>query len=657
MMRNNPVQHTDFFAVWNRFVRHGDVKDVPVHIRQSWQRCREASVDPRREPALVGIDQKTLDERINERLDLYQLLQAHSKNIEKYFDFLPLAIMFADTDGFVLATTGDYKIIKMMGEPLHAEMVGGSIKEFAVGTSAPGICLEEKRFAAVHAEEHYIRHIHWASCVATPIFENEQNLLGCLDFTVHACDGEKLRYLIPLLLNTAKSIQFELSLKNRLERHDLFYSYYRSTFEYSMSMLILVGGQGEIIDLNRTAQEVLKISPEMVRNQDIGSIFHDRNKIISIMKPSGGRILLGGKNPEMLSVESIPLTDRRGMEVAFLLKLEKEKGCKRVAESPANTARHTFANILGTHPAITDVIKKAKKAARTGSNVLIEGETGTGKELFAHALHNESPYHSGPFVAVNCSAIPRELIESELFGYEKGAYTGALRDGNPGKFELADMGTIFLDEIHTMDTTTQVKILRVLEDRQVTRIGGKYPIPLRVRIIAASSEKLDERVAKGCFVAPLFFRLNVVRLSIASLRERKEDIFILVESYIEEMNRKFRRSIRGVDSEALKKMLQYSWPGNVRELKNCIERAFNFCTGDMIRLNDLFDSFPTVLEQKTSIGETIDDMTRNLMIESLRRSSNVEDAANSVGMPVRTFYRKMKAFGIRQTKRMDMDGL
>ena len=127
-MRNNRVQHTDFFAVWNRFVRHGDVKEVPVHIRQSWQRCREASVDPRREPALVGIDQKSVDKRINERLDLYQLLQAHSKNIEKYFDFLPLAIMFADTDGYVLATTGDYKIIKMMGEPLHAEMVGGSIK-------------------------------------------------------------------------------------------------------------------------------------------------------------------------------------------------------------------------------------------------------------------------------------------------------------------------------------------------------------------------------------------------------------------------------------------------------------------------------------------------------------------------------------------------
>jgi transcriptional regulator of acetoin/glycerol metabolism len=638
------TQRTSFYDVWSKFVSKGDVSCVPIHVRPSWERCREANVDSQKDSNIMRVDQNSIRKRIDEHSDLHQLLQAHYKNVEKYFSFLPLAIFFSDRDGYILSITGDDRVLDRIGKSQQTEIIGSSIKEEIIGTTAPGICLEEKRFATVHAEEHYIRSIHWASCIATPIFDWEQNLLGCLDFTVPVKDGEKLKHLIPILLNTANSIQFELSLKKKLEQLEIFHCYYRSTFDYSRSTLILVDRRGQIIDLNRNAQEAFNVNPEYVKNKDIRSILGDQCNSEFLFKRFGGNKSFRGRVSRLYSTESIPIFDRSGNEVAFLLKLEGEKAPKVIPGGVPHRARHTFEGIIGTCPKMLNIVEKAKKAAKGGSNILIEGETGTGKELFAHAIHDESSYCGGPFVALNCAAIPSELIESELFGYEKGAYTGALPDGNIGKFGSANGGTIFLDEIHTMDLSAQTKILRAIEDRQITRIGGKYAIPLNIRIIVASSINLEENIERGLFIPALFYRLNVVRLGIPSLRERKEDIPSLVDYFISEMNLKFNRSIRGVEPEVLEVMCQYSWPGNVRELRNCIESAFNFCVGEVISLNDLEDIVPFESKKKAIAGRTINDITKELMIESLRRFGNVREAANSLGIPKSTFYRKLKKF-------------
>jgi len=592
----------------------------------------------------MRIDQNSIRKRIDGNVDLHQLLLAHYKNVEKYFSFLPLAIFFSDRDGYILSITGHDRVLDRIRKNQQTEIVGSSIKEEIIGTTAPGICLEEKRFATVHAEEHYIREIHWASCIATPIFDLEQNLLGCLDFTVPVEDGEKLKQLIPVLLSTANSIQFELSLKKKLEQLDLFHCYYRSTFDYSRNPLILIDRGGRIIDLNRNAQEAFNVNPEHVKSKNIRFILGDQWDSEFSFKNFGGGKPFRGRASGLYSTESIPIFDRFGNEVAFLLKLEREKSPKVIPGGVPYRARYTFGGIIGKSAKMLNIIEKAKKAAKGGSIILLEGETGTGKELFAHAIHDESSYCRGPFVALNCAAIPSELIESELFGYEKGAYTGALQDGNSGKFELANGGTIFLDEIHTMDLSAQTKILRVIEDRQITRIGGKYAIPLNIRIIVASSTNLEEKIEKGLFIPALFYRLNVVRLSIPSLRERKEDILSLVDYFISEMNLKFNRSIRGVTPEALEAMCQYPWPGNVRELRNCIESAFNFCTGEVINLNDLGYIVSFESKKKDIVGKTINGITEDLMIESLNRFGNVREAAHSLGIPKSTFYRKMKKF-------------
>jgi len=603
-------------------------------------------LDPKIGITPIKIDQKLIQKRIDEQVDLHQFLKSHYKNIEKYYDFIPIAILFSDEDGFLLSASGHDKILKLLARGT-VEM-GGSIQENAIGTTAPGISLAQGRPVTVIAEEHYSQTFHWASCIATPIFDQQNNLLGTLDFTSMVEYGDKLKPLMPLLLNVANSIQFEISVKQKLQQFELFDSYFRSTFEYSDSILILVSRRGEVIYLNRKAQEFFRIDPEVIGNVDVRKILGNESRITRLLKgsPVEKIALIGHRGSNAYSVESIPIFNQMGMEKAYLFKLKKEKAPVVVADNLSNTARYDFKDIIGRSKQILHVIEQANIASSTQSNILIEGETGTGKELFTHAIHKASQFSRGPFVALNCAAIPRDLVESELFGYERGAYTGARKEGNTGKFEQANGGTLFFDEIHAMDISAQMKILRVIEERQVTRIGGKSPVSVNIRVIVASTKNLEDELASGNFLPALFYRLNVVRLHIPALRERKEDIPLLVKHLIKEMNEKFGGSVQGIEPEALEAISQYSWPGNVRELKNWMESAFNFCSGDIITLDHFKNKIEHKAIGKAETGQTIDDITKNLLIESLNRFGSAKEVANALGISVSTFYRKKKQYGL-----------
>jgi sigma-54 dependent transcriptional regulator, acetoin dehydrogenase operon transcriptional activator AcoR len=644
------ISRTDFYEVWNKFVSgHRDIHQIPAAIRGSWERCRKARVDPRKGTSLMRIEQDALRARSDSQNLLFESLQAHYNNIEQYFSFLPLCLFFADPNGTIRFLQGDDQIIQYMEESSQTTLMGSSIKECVLGTTAPGICLEENRFAAVQAEEHYLQAIHWAACIASPIMDGAKNLLGVLDFTVAAENMEKLKQLVPLLLNTVKSIQFELSLKTKLDRLDLFHSYYHSTFDYANSILVLADTGGAVIDLNQKAQEFLKINTQGLQNRNIRTILGNQRNVDRLFRSAGNKISLGHAESGPCSAESMPLFDRSGKEIAYLLKFEQEKQPRPIPAGSPTKTQYTFSHIIGCSAKILKVVDRARKAAQTGSTILIEGETGTGKELLAQGIHCESSYRDGPFIALNCAAIPSELIESELFGYAKGAFTGARQDGNIGKFELATGGTIFLDEIHLLDHHAQAKMLRVIEERQLTRIGGKFTVPLHLRIIAASSVDLKKETEKGVFIPALFFRINVVRLSVPSLRERKEDIPLLIAAFIDELNQKFRRLISGLEPEALKMVSQFSWPGNVRELKNCLESAYNFCTEKTIGPMDLADHIPLEAARESPSGQTLESITHDILIDALQRFGNSKKAANSLGIPLSTFYRKLKKMGVRQT--------
>src|SRR5436309_1977039 len=266
---------------------------------------------------------------------------------------------------------------------------------------------------------------------------------------------------------------------------------------------------------------------------------------------------------------------------------------RRVSDTPRWAARYTFADICGQSPALVQARELAQRAAQAECAVLLLGESGTGKELFAQAIHRASPRQAGPFVPIDCAAIPRELLEAELFGYAAGAFSGATKEGKPGKFELAHGGTVFLDEIGDMPLEMQVKLLRVLQERQVVRIGGLAPVPVDFTVIAATNCALEAMASRGQFRRDLLYRLDVVRITIPPLRERREDIRPLVEDYWARKSRELGRAVR-LSEAALRVLEQYHWPGNVREVVNVVERLLVSATKFVIEPADL----PLSLAQK-----------------------------------------------------------
>ncbi|MEG0919379.1 MAG: sigma 54-interacting transcriptional regulator [Anaerovoracaceae bacterium] len=250
-------------------------------------------------------------------------------------------------------------------------------------------------------------------------------------------------------------------------------------------------------------------------------------------------------------------------------------------------AKYTIDDIIGNSSAIVKLKQDIYNASMTNSSVMIDGETGTGKELVAHAIHDLSLRHIFPFVKVNCSAIPDNLMESEFFGYEEGSFTGGIKGGKAGKFEKAHLGTMFLDEINQLDIKMQPKILRVLQEKEIERIGGAESYPIDVRIISATNRNISKMIEDGDFRNDLFYRLNVLHIRIPPLRERREDIPILAEYFVEELNKEMGMGIEGISDDALEKLIMYNWPGNVRELKNIIERAMNGAKSNMLEIEDM----------------------------------------------------------------------
>ncbi|WP_055669054.1 sigma-54 interaction domain-containing protein [Desnuesiella massiliensis] len=315
-----------------------------------------------------------------------------------------------------------------------------------------------------------------------------------------------------------------------------------------------------------------------------------------------------------------------------------------------NKAKYCFDSILGSSTKIKETKKYAMKAASTDSNVLLMGESGTGKELFAHAIHNNSKRRKAPFIKVNCAAIPGNLLESELFGYEEGAFTGAKKGGKLGKFELADGGTIFLDEIGDMPYYMQAKILRVIQEREIERLGGSNCRNINVRVIAATNKDLVDMVAKGKFRQDLYYRLNVLNINIPPLRERREDIKELSFHFLEKYSINYGKYIDDISQEALNCLYNYEWRGNIRELSNIIERAVNVAEfGGEIAVNHLPHNISEkeLIINNKSLQQILEEAEKKAILESLKISKgNRSKAARLLRISRTTFYEKLEKFDL-----------
>jgi DNA-binding NtrC family response regulator len=353
------------------------------------------------------------------------------------------------------------------------------------------------------------------------------------------------------------------------------------------------------------------------------------------------------------SLEEMKLIVRKELAV---VRLQEEN----ISLREALGRRYEFRNIVAKSSKMQDVLATVERIAPTNSTVLLGGESGVGKDLIARAIHQHSRRAAGPFIKINCTAIPENLLESELFGYEKGAFTGAVAS-KPGKFELADKGTIFLDEIGDVPGSTQVKLLRVLQDREFERLGGTRTIKVDVRVVAATNQDLRAALEQGTFREDLYYRLNVVPINIPPLRERKEDIPYLVDAFIERFARESGKRLNGITAAALKLLMDFHWPGNVRELENIIERAVALSTGGMIDAPDIrLDVSPggrDLAAVGTSAsaavvpfpppGMTLEQFEDEVIREALRRAEgNKSQAARLLGLSRNALRYRLSKIGV-----------
>jgi len=337
------------------------------------------------------------------------------------------------------------------------------------------------------------------------------------------------------------------------------------------------------------------------------------------------------------------------MEIVIKRALEKRRLQNEVVILRERVKKdREFEDIVGQSEGIKNVLELVTKVAPLDSTVLITGESGTGKELIANAIHRRSKRWGGAFIKVNCAAIPEGLLESTLFGHEKGAFTGA-HTQRLGKFELAHQGTIFLDEVGDMTLTTQAKVLRVLEQRELERLGGDKTLKVDVRVIAATNQDLSQAIKEKRFREDLYFRLNVFPIHLPPLRERREDIPLLIDNFLADTNLKLGTSINGVSRDAMESLLGYHWPGNIRELKNIVERAATMADGEFITSKEITLSFagpksgPVLPELPASLGETIQEVERQLIIGALQKSRGLQiEAAKLLGITDKNLWKKIK---------------
>lgn len=425
--------------------------------------------------------------------------------------------------------------------------------------------------------------------------------------------------------------------------------------------VIVLNKDGYVEYYNDKALEILEAPKEEIRKKPLQEFYSSKLKVMEVLKTGeevyNEEIFLKPKEgPKKHLLKTIlPIKDNKGNVIGVLDKIKEIKTAKNfITNMSGSQASFTFEDIIHDSEEMEEVINLAKSTAKTDMTVLIQGESGTGKELFAHAMHNASNRALKPFVILDCSTIPKELVESELFGYAEGAFTGAKKGGKLGKFDLASEGTIFLDEIGEMPLDMQAKLLRVLQDRTFTRVGGNELIEVDIRIIAATNRNLEEEVRKNNFREDLYYRLNMVSVEIPPLRERKKDIIKLTNHFLGEAQYRLNKKDITINPNVKKIFLSYSWPGNGRELENVIFRAVNLCTGNEINIEYLPEYILENVDIKVKPEESSIDLTplEKMELEKIltllkENRGNKKRTAEELGISRSTLYRKLKKYNIK----------
>jgi len=639
-----PVQDMATMRAWEDFVSGQTggmprVRDMVVH---SWGRCRDSRVDVQLSSAPSMDEDRTALLRQSNR----DLLQAAAETLAEAGDLLTgtgSLMLITDAGGVVLDVAGDHRA-RHAGRDI-ALWNGGRWAEDSAGTNGIGTALVLDRPVLVHAAEHYCEGIKGWSCAGAPIHDPvDGSIVGLLD--VSALKHDAAQQLLALAVMSARRIERTLARQTEAEHARLLESCVEQGQRHAQDGLIALDGKGRILYVSQKAAHILR----------------HRHGVATNLLQRGIRILnLGARGegplPELppdwvkpLSVEGREcgtlLVIPAGGPAAPPVRTAPPRARPPQDESDGN--RSQFDCIAGISPAIRDAVGKAARLAPLNVPVLIEGETGVGKELFARAIHGHSSVAQGPFIAFNCGAVSKEMLASELFGYVKGAFTGASSEGRMGRFEQAHGGTLCLDEIGEMSLDLQPYLLRVLEEGVVYRVGDNVPRRVNVRVLAMTNRNLRSEVAGGRFRLDLYHRLSVTGIHVPPLRDRQGDLDFLIDHFNRKLAEKHGRPPVRLTGDAMEMLRAYAWPGNVRELRNMVERALLLSVDGEAGVDCLPEEIGPrrCLEGPSPKGSLENAELRT--IENAIRSSggNLSSAAQILGISRSTLYRKMSQYGL-----------
>ena len=641
---------------WQEFTHCGDIRKgrVRPEILASWQRCARAGVDYTDGACHVVLSAEQLEQPRKKHEALIKTAKPFMNKLYEFVAGSGLVVFLSDESGLILESIGDWDVSDNASKVNLVTGTGWT--EETVGTNGIGTALKIKKPIQVSGKEHYCAKLHTWTCSAAPIFDPGHNIIGALQMSgpSHAVH----LHTLGMIVASVEAIESQLRIRENTRELTLLNLRLNSIFQTMSDGAVITDKNGIVCQVNPAGKAILGTK---IKGCSLQRIFKHRPLFLDVVER--GQILTDKEF--MLDVDNTrlhclvtarPLWDGRHTPngaVIFFNPITKIK--KLINRFSSAQASFHFSDIIGQSPVIKTTIDAARQAAIGTSNILILGESGTGKELFAQAVHNHSPRRKGPFIALNCAALPRELISSELFGYADGAFTGARKGGRPGKFEMAAGGTLFLDEIGDMPLDQQAILLRVLQEKKITRVGGDHTIPVDVRVVCATHKNLKQEVEKGNFRADLYYRINVIRIQVPSLRQRPDDIYPLFSNLVNKICARQGICVPHIMPAVFDHLAAYAWPGNVRELENAAEKMINACRAGRLEPDhmppDIFDKKPDGLPvEPTPTGPRNMDLLvaeRDQIVALLKQhQGNVSKVARKMKVSRNTIYRKLKFFGI-----------
>lgn len=667
----NKNTELDIAQEWQKFISTGTCKEDVIRpvILESWKRSKKYGVNPNEIKDKLLTDNE-FNKKLKDKANLINVATPYINNIYSFVKNSHFAVFLTDENGNILYLVGDEDIISSSSE-FSKLCIGANRSEIYSGTNAIGTCIAINKPIQIFGPEHYVKYHQNYACSAATIHDEENNIIGCLDIS-----GLKERvhsHTLGMIVAAVDGIEKELKIINAYNKIHIMNNQLSTTLNSINSAIIVICNKGKILNINQSALNLFNLNLDCI-NKSINNVLEYNNSIVNFenLDKNYMDIELEIQNKKY-SISTATYKNENGQSVGSVISFREMKRIHKIVNKYSGfSATYTIDNIIGQSAQISYVKNLCLKASKSTSNVLILGESGTGKELVAQSIHNASSRCNEPFIAINCGALPKGLIESELFGYEGGSFTGANKEGKPGKFELADGGTIFLDEIGDMPLDTQVSLLRVLQNKEITRIGGNKTKSVDVRVIAATNKSLLDSIQNNTFREDLFYRLNVLSINVPSLKQRTSDIDILAKHFINHYNIALNKHVTSIDDLALEALYKYSWPGNIREMENILERAINIIDSDVITIYDLPYEIQKLSNIQTpydgnmyympseSAGKMLHSSVMNNIVNNKTISEkdeimnalafnkgNAVKASESLRISRRTLYRKLDKYNIQ----------